>query len=383
MKIVIGIEILVYIFLAPLLAGSLTSPLLILISLTSILGFFAGIQIFENFRMRRERKTNESNFIIRKKTFYLASILWVAYIYVVISHGLLNRRIGTIKLAESYLALNPMEFIVLRVSEILMPLLFILFMQNFKYFLRSERYVFLITLGLAWLCTGVMNSRGILLSTLLVILAFLIIPGYVKLAKKYVYIVCALALAFGAAVTSQRSTDSGQSSMVEVANRLNGLELVKLLESNGVLHYFGNWDFSPLKVLQTVIPWIPGSGTLKSDGLTTTKAFILQNYLHSPQKDIADSFISDSVFIGGVILVAAVSLLIGASAGYLDSVIPKIIELKSRFLIAFIFAAGLNLIYLERGLSAILVNIVRDWFIYSLVLICVFSVKKNNKEYLS
>lgn len=298
-------------------------------------------------------------------------ILVLAYIYVSLSHGLTNRRLGSEYMADLYASLPFLDLAILRVYE----LIFIPIILLYGFAGRRSSPTEKIIVGLALLISlpfmGIIDSRGRLLVYAIYLLAFMPAERFFKSIATNARLYAAAAVAGGAFVYASylRATRYASFSdylLYEVYRRLDGLNVVSDLRFYGFIEPLGSFDLRMFDPLISKIPFLEASQVAKASGRTSTKQFYLQDLLGSTRLDDANSMIADPLYFAGFLGVLISFFLLGVMIAKFDRTAAAGRTFSSRITAASAMAFVTTFGMIEVDMVAALMNFVQSWIIFVL-----------------
>lgn len=252
---------------------------------------------------------------------YAIPVLVILYAAIVLSFGLLNRRLGSEYMAELYASLPIYALAILRGYEILLVPLIL--MYAFGAADKNERRVVGFALLASLPFTGVLDSRSRLLLIVIYVICFIRPSVFVQFFYRNIRFYVAAVVVIGTFLffSAQRSssyTSFQEFLILEIYQRLDGLNLVTDLRDSGLINKLGQYDFSMFSPLVSKIPFLEAAQTAKLMGRTSTKQYYLQELLGRSQLDTANSMIADPLYFAGWLGVIIAFILIGYAIGRTD-----------------------------------------------------------------
>lgn len=260
------------------------------------------------------------------------SIIWVllaiAYAFISVNYGLLNRRQGSEYMAELYATLPLPALAVLRGYEILLVPIIILYAFGSTKHQSRERWAVLLAVIATLPFMGLADSRGRLLVMGIYLVSFLPVSRLIAYFYKNWQIIAAAGSVVAAfvAVSLRRAADYGSTAdylFMEVYSRLDGLNLVTRLKEASLLSYWGQFDYEMLSPLIARIPFLEAAETAKLLGRTSTKQYVLQDLLRSRSLDDSNSMITDPLYFAGILGVVVAFFLLGWTMRRFDRFIAE------------------------------------------------------------
>ncbi len=231
--------------------------------------------------------------------------LAVAYAVIAVRYGLLNRRQGSEFMAELYATFPLPVLAVLRIYELLLIPILILYTFGTGKGQEKQRLAILLTSAASLPFMGLADSRGRLLVMGIYLLCFVTSDRFLAYFYRNWRIVAGAVAVVGTfiAVSMRRAAEYGSLNdylFAEIYTRLDGLNLVMRLREASLLSYWGQLDFEMLTPLVAKIPFLEAAQTAKLLGRTSTKQYVIQDLLRSTSLDDSNSMITDPLYLGGV-----------------------------------------------------------------------------------
>lgn len=229
--------------------------------------------------------------------------LALLYAYVSWKNGLLNRRQGSEMMAAIYGGLPLPELLVLRVYEIaLVPVSVIFFFGRAS--LPIRLLVVLILLG-SLPFMGLEDSRARVLVMAILFLSFVNLKDFIVFFYRNMKMYLAIFAAVGVFIYVSLQRLSGYARVedylfYEVVRRLDGLTIVSELRDFGFIKYFGTFDTEMLGPLISRIPFLEAGRLAKMEGVTSTKQYFLKTVLQTNRIDDSNSMILDPLYFAGL-----------------------------------------------------------------------------------
>lgn len=232
--------------------------------------------------------------------------LTIAYALVVIRYGLFDRRQGSEVMAELYATLPLPILGILRVYELLLIPIIILYMYHASSTPRWQRVAILLGVLASLPFMGLADSRSRLIVMGMSLIAFLPPDRFLRQLYRNWQLLLAGAgaiLAFSV-ISSERAARYASVNdylFSEVYVRLDGLNLVSKLREAGLLSWWGSFDFAMAGPLLSKIPFLEAAQTAKLLGRTSTKQYVINDLLRSNSFDDSNSMILDPLYFGGLL----------------------------------------------------------------------------------
>lgn len=390
MRLLVVVQLFIYLLISPifLLMMGMSDSYRFDLSVVVIISFFVGIFFHNSFFFSQEKYCADVNqrIEIRPWCNFLIVIFSFIYIYIVIKNGLYNRRQGSEVMAFVYANLPLSELLILRFYEILFyPILIFIF-----YKMKSKNptclKINLFAMFCAFIFMGVLYSRAKLLLPLLLYFVFFhpIKNKIFLLSIKPIYIktFCIFVLLSASWVVIERLDafpDFYGYFMFDIVKRVDGLELISLIDVVKPIPLFGTYDFFMFSNLAAVIPFWEEAAVLKELGLTSSKSYLLRVVLNFDQMDINNTIITDLFYFGGYPFLVFGGVVYGYFVSWFDKIIKGGKWLSGRAMIAFVISFGINGIFIENDFSGLLFSILRDFFIIYIAFFFIVSYGRNNK----
>jgi hypothetical protein len=304
-------------------------------------------------------------------TFVIPALV-IAYAVVVLAFGLLNRRQGSEFMAELYGQLPIYVLAILRGYEILfIPVVLLLIFGGQAPKLQKPLVGAFLLASLPFM--GVVESRGRLIVLALYILCFVEPKAFIAMLAKNIKVYFAAIIVIGAFVfySLQRSGQYYSFRdflLVEVYQRLDGLNLVVDMQAAGLIDRIGQFDTAMFSPLVAKIPFLDAARQAKVMGRTSTKQYYVQDLLGRMQLDTSNSMITDALYFAGWGGVFVAFIALGYCIGRFDIFVKE----KRAFYhigstaIAIAFVTSFAII--ENDLMGALINFVQNAVLISLFL---------------
>ncbi len=372
-KWVILVQALVYFCMMPLIRqtydGFYDAPV--------IYGAIAFVSLLVGIVMHRSMLEQGGTILVPKK--WLSIVIFgmcIAYAYVSIQYGLINRRRGSELMAEIFATLPLWVLLIVRTVEIIFVPVAIIYSKNIERLSTETKVVVFGSLALVIPFMGLIDSRGRLLVIFLSFLIFLkistVITSLYKSYKLYISMVMALGLfIYGSALRAGSYVRSADYYITEVVRRLDGLNLVTDLRDFGYIKAFGNFDWNMFTPLISKIPFLEAARQAKMEGRTSTKQYLLQDVLGEARLDTSNSLITDPLYFAGIPGVIIAFLGLGYLVAKFDDCVEKDRLLNKPFATALLLSFGLSFCLVEKDFIGTIASIAQFFIIcYVLVKYC-------------
>jgi hypothetical protein len=293
-----------------------------------LIGYFLSYRIeTKNNEFYNIASYNEGQFFLPRQAIVIGfAALALLYAYVSWTNGLLNRRQGSEVMADIYGNLPIYELLVLRVYEISMiPIAVIYFFSKSR--IDTKIFVFLIII-FSLPFTGIEDSRGRLIVMAIFVLSFVKIDDFIRFfyrnLKIYIFLLGAFFAFFYTSL--QRLSNYARVEdflFYEIVRRLDGLNLLTELQAFGFIRFLGTFDFQMFNPLISRIPFLEAGRIAKIEGITSTKQYYLKSLLNSGRIDESNSLITDPVYLFGGIGVFILFLILGYAISKFDYFVKK------------------------------------------------------------
>jgi len=353
MRLLMLILLLIYCVL-PLISYNITEyPLIYIFVTLTISSFLFGsyTKIFRTFKV-----SYTSQYIYKPRIWVLALISFFTIYYglIIINNDLISRRHGTEALIKMFLDLSILDFVIIRVGDILLPLLTIVWVVFYNTKPNQFNFLILALLFCSTLAfTGYLDSRRNLIMFLLFSLAVTGNLSIRSLKTKKMYFVVPLLFMFIIIYTSLFRVGNDDNVFQEIAGRLNGLKYLAVLDSSQRLLASGSFDVVGYKYYISSFPFLEVAREYKLDGTTSYKGYILKDVLRLNQKDDIWSIIVDIGYVFGVFGVFIL--------GYILGHISKIVD-RRFFDLAYNLRISRSVIALNTALLFTMTNIEGEFF---------------------
>jgi hypothetical protein len=313
-------------------------------------------------------------------------VLACAYIFLVFSNGLIDRRQGSEVMAQIYANIPLFELLILRIFEIIFyPVLIVVVIGLYRDVSILTKLL-MASFFIGFFCMGVLSSRSKLIIPLLFYYVIFIAPKTVwqPLSRNFLVsgslILTSLALLIG--LDRVEGVDDLSVYFIDdVFKRVDGLELISLVDKIVDIPFFGTLDVDIFSNFLAVIPFMEKASILKEMGLTSSKSYLLKIILGYSQFDINNSAITDIYYFGGYILLIVGSYFYGYLVMKFDLSVRSYNLWRGRVKMAFMLSFLINAIRIEQDYFSILFNTLRDFVIlYLLFLGLRFSIKSESSR---
>jgi len=317
-------------------------------------------------------------------------VLWALfYVYISIDLGIVQRRQGTYNMAELFSQIPLLSLITLRTYEILFypVVIFLIYSLYHQKTIRAFDFVLIFSLFLSFLASGVVDSKLKLIIPIIVFFIFL--PNWIRndLIKRnkhiFVSITILIFLAFVGLVFNRYMSIEGANFSLfflkDFIYRVDGIQFLSMLAETGRTSPLGTYDNNMFMFLIAKIPFLEVSNELKMLGLTSSKAYLLNEVLFMDKVDHNNTMITDLYYYGGYLFLFAGVSLYGFFIQRLDQHIQSGYLLENRVRAAFYISFGLTTLFIERDFFGMSIDILRNFI---LILGLLFFVKLS-KVYFS
>lgn len=298
-------------------------------------------------------------------------IFSLLYVYLVIRAGLIDRRQGSEQMALVYSQLSVIDLVLMRIyEEIFYPFIILLLLQPLSS-VKKIPWWLLFSLVLAFVFSGAIYSRAKLLMPAAFYLIFFYFPGRrtseikrgtVKAFLGFIIISVCFVVIYRAA----HFDDVERYLVADFLTRLDGLELISLLDQHLSVPFFGTHDLLIFVNFVTAIPFLDGVAALKQAGLTSSKSYLLKIVLNRNQIDINNTFATDLYYFGGYPLLSLGAACYGYFCRKFDVGVSGGGWLYSRAKMALMTSFAINAVRIEQDFFGIIVSIIRDFGIFYL-----------------
>jgi hypothetical protein len=380
-RIIFGLQAIVYLLLVPLLKEQVfidyRAPLTI--GLCACLPLLAGFLI----PIRAPVLEHDYRYVPRPQIALGMIVLGVFYCLFSLQFGLLNRRQGSELMAQVFGSLPLYVLLVVRVYEIILIPMIVLFIYAGPSMSRITKLIFTITVLISIPFMGIDESRGRLLVLGLSILVFMNYHMIFKLLRGSWRLYAAIVGVLGSfyVISQQRAASYGRAAdfyIEELLNRLDGMRVVVELRDFRQLDLWGSWDFNIFAPMISKIPFLEAGRELKLIGRTSSKQYLLQDVLGTKALDSANSMVTDPVYLGGLALLVITFYLLARAIRRFDARIERGDLLRSPLLAAAMFAFGLSFVMIENDLFGALTTFVQN-YVVSLVLVLI-GCKRQDRD---
>ncbi|RYF11513.1 MAG: hypothetical protein EOO77_19195 [Oxalobacteraceae bacterium] len=310
---------------------------------------------------------------VRPILVYAVPVLAALYAVMVVLFGLFNRRQGSEYMAQLYADLPIYALAIVRVYEILLiPFALLCFFGVFASKNQQRLMMFALIASLPF--TGLESSRSRLLLIAIYLLCFIKVSTFVRLFFKYARFYLAAipvvgAFAFYSLERAKSYSSLNEFLLLEVYQRLDGLNLVTDLRDAGLINRTGQFDFAMFGPLISKIPFLEAARIAKMMGRTSTKQYYLQELLGRSQLDTANSMIADPLYFAGWAGVVIVFTVIGFAIARSDAFVGRggFMVRKQPSAIAMAFVTSFAII--EIDLVAAVLTFIQNYILISLLMV--------------
>lgn len=389
MQIIILIQIIIFLFISPLVLYWTQGDIdyLFSISIVFLFAFLCGLKLGK-FRGGNIGPRNQNFVPIIPSWLKPLLIFWTAlYASVVVSNDLLFRRQGSEVMAELYSNLPISNLLILRCYEIsFFPILIVMIASlSFDKARLIKICIFIYIIG--FLFMGVLDSRAKLLMPIIFYYMIFFKPNGYRNRTSRLYLYIASLLIFMAVLIVGMDRIKDFNSFYELlihdfVKRTDGLELISLVNKNIQIPFVGTLDSRIMINFISMIPFHSEAQELKLTGLTSSKNFLLREIIGAETFDMNNSVVSDLYYYGGFIGLIVGSLVYGYFVGKFDVAVKTSTIWSGRARAAFLLAFMINAFRIEVDYFSIILATSRDFIVmYVLFLALQFiSVNVNNQK---
>ncbi|MFL7011094.1 hypothetical protein [Enterovibrio norvegicus] len=385
MRFFLTIQILIYLVI-PLFVFDLSYYSVLYLSTLLFLSFFlVGSHI--NFINVGDRVKDISQQEVKIRpiiTFSVVAIVMIVYYYFAAKNGILERRIGTLQIANAFAAIPLKELLFIRLTEMATPtVLFVMWLaiySNEKSSKIAQLSLFFVVTVLFLYVSGKWQSKSELVY-FFVILFILTgkLSSYDNILRngKSVLGLFVVSLGVFGAITFYRYTTFGSdlSTMIsqDFIQRVNGHKITSQLIDKDLLTIAGTADLSAYKYYIAMFPFFEQATVYKELATTSAKNYLLYDLLELKQFDEITTYVSDLLYVGGLAAVAMGGTIIGVFAKLTDQLILSGEIQRNTILTAFALSSIMALSRLEFELIPQLFMFTK---LFVMNLILVFTFKK-------
>ena len=282
-QIIFFAQAIIYLFLMPILHGATEIGYRPSIGtgLLAIFGLFLGASLS---RLRTADGRSMAvdlqpvKLQIRPLLAYAVSVLVVLYATMVVLFGLFNRRQGSEYMAQLYADLPIYALAIVRIYEILLiPFALLCIFGTFVSKGQQRLMIFSLLASLPF--TGLESSRSRLLLIAIYLLCFIRIDTFARLFFKYIRFYLAVIPVVGAFVfyslqRAQSYSSLNEFLLLEVYQRLDGMNLVTDLRDSGLIDRIGQFDFAMFGPLISKVPFLEAGACRQDDGSHLNQAVL-------------------------------------------------------------------------------------------------------------
>jgi hypothetical protein len=294
----------------------------------------------------------------------MAAVASLGYALLAFQNDLIFRRVGFVEAAEAAANRPLLVLFLVRVFEVLFYPFLITRYYAWRTGGKRVPWYLVMSLVVAFLTMGTLDSRIKILTPALVFLVFIALPrqGWGIRPESLLLPSLAVLGLLGVVLAERVRVFGSVSQMVvqDVLRRLNGFDLLGRLEQAGSLSLFGSWDFDMFRPLSAGIPWLASTAELKATGMTSTKTYLLNDVLNLGEFDALSPLVVDPIYFGGAPLLVFVMTGIGFIAARFDYAARRGTWQKSAVIASVFIAVGLASLRFEESLASTVFNVVRD-----------------------
>lgn len=253
-------------------------------------------------------------------------VLAIAYAIIAVRYGLLNRRQGSEYMAELYATLPLQVLALLRIYELLLIPVLLLYTFGAGARQGRQRLAILLATIASLPFMGLADSRGRLLVMGIYLLSFVTVERFITYFYRNWRIVAGGIVVITTFIVVSVKRAGSYSSLsdylfMEVYSRLDGLNLVTQLQDTNQLSYWGKFDLGMINPLLSKVPFLEAAKAAKMMGKTSTKQYIIQDVIGSMKLDDSNSMITDPMYFGGLIGVVFAFFALGLAMRRFDQFI--------------------------------------------------------------
>lgn len=304
---------------------------------------------------------------VRPALAYAVPMLVVLYAAMVILFGLFNRRQGSEYMAQLYAELPIYALAIVRVYEIfLIPFALLCIFATFAAKGHQRMMTFSLLASLPF--TGLDNSRSRLLLLSIYLLCFVRVDIFVRLFFRYIRFYIAAIPVIGvfvyySLVRARTYTSISEFLLHEVYQRLDGLNLVTDLRDAGFINRTGQFDLAMFAPLISKIPFLEAARTAKMMGQTSTKQYYLQELLGRSQLDTANSMIADPLYFAGWAGIFGAFIVLGFAIACCDAFVRRDAFMTTKQSTAVAMAFVTSFAFIEIDMVAAILTFVQNYLL--------------------
>jgi hypothetical protein len=310
--------------------------------------------------------------------FFLILVILIIYLYVVYSSGVLNRRIGTEKLALLFSQLSSYSLIYIRVVDMVIPAFLIFLSIRFRDDNRKIKVISFIFILFYLIVSGKIFSKSELVFFLL---AIPILYGMLSNLKSVFHpriiplIIATVTIFFFISYVRLQTFNGSLHDMLyqDFITRLDGFKLLVEIIKSKTLGLFGEYDISIYKYYLAKIPFIESGVEYKAQALTAAKNYFLSDLLNLSRKDITTTIIVDLFYFGGVLFVSLGAMLLGGVARNVDNISHRKELMNSPLVFSLLYASVFCFGRIEFELFSMMFNFIKV-FLSSLIVVYFLNV---------
>lgn len=365
-RIVFGLQAIVYLLLVPMLKQRVfidyQAP--VTIGVCALLSLLAGFLV----PVRVTALETGYKYVPRPQIALGMIVLGAFYCLFSWQYGLLNRRQGSELMAQVFGTLPLYVLVVIRVYEIILIPMIVLFIYAGSNISKIARFFFFGIILVSIPFMGIDDSRGRLLVAGLSVIIFMNYRMIFKALRSSWRVYAATAGIIGSfyVISQRRAAAYGRASdfyIEELLNRLDGMKLVVELRDFRQLNLAGSWDFNIFTPMLSKIPFLDAGRELKLIGRTSSKQYLLQDVLGTKALDSANSMATDPLYLGGLALLVASFFLLGWAIKKFDKRIERGDLLRNLPVAAGMFAFGLSFVMIENDLFGALTTFIQNYVV--------------------
>lgn len=376
-KLIFFAQAIIYLFLMPILHGTVELGYRPSIGtgLLAILSLYMGTVLSRLHATGHAPATARPATIkleVRPVLAYAVPVLVVLYAAMVMLFGLFNRRQGSEFMAQLYADLPIYALAIVRVYEIfLIPFALLCIFATFTS--KGQQRLMVLSLLASLPFTGLESSRSRLLLIAIFLLCFIRVDTFIRLFFKYIRFYLAAIPVVGAFVFYSLERAKSYSSLnefllLEVYQRLDGLNLVTDLRDAGLINRIGQFDLAMFGPLISKIPFLEAARVAKMMGRTSTKQYYLQELLGRTQLDTANSMIADPLYFAGWAGVIVAFAAIGFAIARCDAFVGRDAFMTSKQPTAIAMAFVTSFAIIEIDMVAAVLTFVQNYVLISVLM---------------
>jgi len=301
-------------------------------------------------------------------------IFSLLYVYTIFSNGLYERRQGSELMAVIYANMPISHLFIIRIYEVIFYPFVILLLHQSRWSHKSFPKWMILSLISAFFFMGILDSRSKLLMPLVFYLVFFYfqgksIPAVSPIFFKVTSLFLILGVIFVVLHRLEGFDDFYSYFIVDFLKRLDGLELISLVNDHKTIPFFGTYDFLVFSNFLSSIPFLDSAKALKEIGLTSSKSYLLQSVLDLKQMDMNNTIVTDLFYFGGYPFLAFGGFFYGFYVTKFDVLVRNDRWLCNRLTLAMLISFGINALRIEQDFFGMVLAVFRDFFILNIFLL--------------